>query len=540
MFRWNYAVLAVVCLTHFGVLAALGGLGGQADLVIDQISHAPDKAVTGTPVVFTVTIKNQGSASTLLPFSVSFWSNLASAPSANTAAQQTQAATLLAAGASVQLTFTAIAPGAGDYSAWAYADQSGLIAESDKTNNAGPLPAGHAWSATSSTLSPPTTNPTGAAPTITSALTATGTTSSAFSYKITATGATPVTFNAVNLPPGLSFSVDTIFGTPATAGAFTIAISATNIYGGDARTLNLSVQKLETNGAPSGGNTSPQFASLPTITPNPPVAGQPVQFSAAATDADGDALVYTWDFGDGTTGAGATVSHTYVAAGLYHASVLASDGTASAATGLSVGVNSVTSGVEPIPFQVQKAMLKLNLKATQKDSLVLTGVLPVKSFSPANKTVQTVVGNLNRTFNLNSRGSGGDATNALKLSGKLKDGVFATSSVKFTLTLKKQTLSTSLQQFVFPGAQSNSILNIPVVISNGQRLGSRFRKVRLQSADGCDCYDLGAVSAKLFTGELITYCVHFLRVNRPSGLAETLFIAATKMTRCRSVSQYAV
>ncbi len=43
-------------------------------------------------------------------------------------------------------------------------------------------------------------------------------------------------------------------------------------------------------------------------------------------DPDGDALTYTWDFGDGTSGTGKTVSHTYAAAGTYEARVSVNDG----------------------------------------------------------------------------------------------------------------------------------------------------------------------------------------------------------------------
>jgi PKD domain len=36
-----------------------------------------------------------------------------------------------------------------------------------------------------------------------------------------------------------------------------------------------------------------------------------VSYAASATDADGDSLTYTWDFGDGTSATGAEVVHTY-------------------------------------------------------------------------------------------------------------------------------------------------------------------------------------------------------------------------------------
>ncbi|MCP4107562.1 MAG: PKD domain-containing protein, partial [Desulfobacteraceae bacterium] len=49
-------------------------------------------------------------------------------------------------------------------------------------------------------------------------------------------------------------------------------------------------------------------------------------FSAAGTDPDGDTLVYSWNFGDGTSGTGASAGHAYVSAGIYDITVTVSDG----------------------------------------------------------------------------------------------------------------------------------------------------------------------------------------------------------------------
>ncbi|WP_406103095.1 PQQ-dependent sugar dehydrogenase [Streptomyces sp. NBC_01003] len=51
------------------------------------------------------------------------------------------------------------------------------------------------------------------------------------------------------------------------------------------------------------------------------------RFSSTATDADSDALTYSWNFGDGTTGTGAAPSHTYKKNGTYTATVTAKDTT---------------------------------------------------------------------------------------------------------------------------------------------------------------------------------------------------------------------
>jgi hypothetical protein len=51
-----------------------------------------------------------------------------------------------------------------------------------------------------------------------------------------------------------------------------------------------------------------------------------MSFSASATDPDGDSLTYTWNFGDSTAlQVGSSVSHTYLAAGLYTFTVSVDD-----------------------------------------------------------------------------------------------------------------------------------------------------------------------------------------------------------------------
>jgi PKD repeat protein len=56
-------------------------------------------------------------------------------------------------------------------------------------------------------------------------------------------------------------------------------------------------------------------------------AGVPIQLSgAASSDPDGDSLSYVWDFGDSTSGSGATPIHTYAAVGVYRVILAVSDG----------------------------------------------------------------------------------------------------------------------------------------------------------------------------------------------------------------------
>jgi hypothetical protein len=79
-------------------------------------------------------------------------------------------------------------------------------------------------------------------PIITSALTASGTVGTAFSYATTAIN-NPASFNATGLPAGLSVNTTNglISGTPSAAGTFSVTLSATNAQGTGTATLSLTI-----------------------------------------------------------------------------------------------------------------------------------------------------------------------------------------------------------------------------------------------------------------------------------------------------------
>lgn len=92
-------------------------------------------------------------------------------------------------------------------------------------------------------------------PTITSVLTANGMTDFPFSYVITADGSQPMTFNASNLPAGLTFDGNTISGIPTVPGTYNIGLSAINAAGTDSKVLVLVIQ--------TGGGTDTDGDGVP-------------------------------------------------------------------------------------------------------------------------------------------------------------------------------------------------------------------------------------------------------------------------------------
>ena len=91
------------------------------------------------------------------------------------------------------------------------------------------------------------------------------------------------------------------------------------------------------------GNQPPQITSA-SATPASGSAPLVTTLAATATDPNGDAITYSWNFGDATTGAGASVAHTYSNPGVYSAVVTA---TAAGQSTLSVPVT-VSVGRPPV------------------------------------------------------------------------------------------------------------------------------------------------------------------------------------------------
>ncbi len=104
-------------------------------------------------------------------------------------------------------------------------------------------------------------------------------------------------------------------------------------YGNSMNNWN-SITEVELYGEPdtSSGSNQPPVAAL-SATPTSGKAPLAVNFDASSsTDADGTVASYGWDFGDGASGSGVSVNHTYDSAGSYLATLTVTDNEGAPAT----------------------------------------------------------------------------------------------------------------------------------------------------------------------------------------------------------------
>ncbi len=129
-------------------------------------------------------------------------------------------------------------------------------------------------------------------PAITSPITASGTTGVQFSYVISATGTSPVTFEATGIPVGLSFNGTSIQGVPTEAGTFNVTLSAQNDAGTDSKVLAISIIQAETPPVITSllnviGIASQQFSYNITATGTAPVSYTASPLPSGLTYLDG-------------------------------------------------------------------------------------------------------------------------------------------------------------------------------------------------------------------------------------------------------------
>ena len=85
------------------------------------------------------------------------------------------------------------------------------------------------------------------------------------------------------------------------------------------------VQPSADSGTPGGGNSHPVGVIRSPGTEITVAVGEAVEFVATVSDPDGDDVTGLWDFGDGSTEPGLSVSHSFATAGVYTVTFTATD-----------------------------------------------------------------------------------------------------------------------------------------------------------------------------------------------------------------------
>jgi len=124
------------------------------------------------------------------------------------------------------------------------------------------------------------------------------------------------------------------------AGTKTVSASNTGCVGVSNGTHSVSITEPG-GGTPPGGGGSGTLSAKFNFSPSAPETGQTVNFDGSASG--GSPTSYTWDFGDGKTGNGAKVSHSYGAAGTYQVTLEVGKPDSSCAFGYCI--DDVTKGV---------------------------------------------------------------------------------------------------------------------------------------------------------------------------------------------------
>jgi hypothetical protein len=249
-----------------------------------------------------------------------------------------------------------------------------------------------------------------------------------------------------------------------------------------------------------GGGTL-TFASAPTATPNVAGVGQSVVFNAGASEAGG-AITYSWTFGDGTTATGSSPSHAFSTAGMFTATVTATDqANVSVRASVSVTVNDpivgtgldsdgdgfsdsfeIAFGTNPndaasTPFgglpagtpqklMFSKLSIKLNFARSGADSIMLTGTLSIPAgFQASGSTFGLFLSGIIKKIVLDAKGHSPKGSDNLVVQIKPSKGAVAAQTAKFTLKLSKGSFATSLADAGFTNATVKSkSITIPVTV----------------------------------------------------------------------------
>lgn len=311
-------------------------------------------------------------------------------------------------------------------------------------------------------------------------------------FSVTATGTNPplsyVWNFGDNTPAGTGATVAHQY---LTAGMFTAKVTIT-----DTATNSTTSQVVVTVNALPPPPLA--FSSTPIAVPNPAGVGQNITFTAAASGGTGP-LTYSWSFGDASAPAtGASVAHPYATFGTFTAHVTITDaanngigadvsvqvrapvvGTGNDSDGdgfsdtfetavgtISTDASSTPTGrpitsAELKPITISSATIKLNFAKSGMDSIKFSGPLSIPdSFVAGGAKVYFDVGTVAKVLTLNSKGSGANGSDSVKIGIKAKKGIVREQTAKYTVTFSKGNFAAALANSGLTNADANKKVSV--------------------------------------------------------------------------------
>jgi hypothetical protein len=142
-----------------------------------------------------------------------------------------------------------------------------------------------------------------------------------------------------------------------------------------------------------------------------------------------------------------------------------------------VGTNPLITGgmaVAAEPLAVSKLKIKLNFAKPLKDSISVSGLIPVPAgFSVAGKELVISVGGTTKTVTLDAKGKSKVGFDTVKLTVKSKKGVVAAQDAKFKFTFKKGNFAVDLAD---EGLVNSTVFDVPVDVLVSLQFNGELRQ----------------------------------------------------------------
>ena len=165
------------------------------------------------------------------------------------------------------------------------------------------------------------------------------------------------------------------------AGSYTVSLTVTDDDGATATTQQtITVSEA----APENQAPSASFSA----SPSDPAVGDSVSFDASgSSDADGSIASYEWDFGDGSTDSGESVTHTFSSPGDYDVELTVTDD--DGATDTTTQTVSVAETAAPANFQI--SAIDVESPVTQGDAATVSATVENTGDDDGTQTVAVAV-----------------------------------------------------------------------------------------------------------------------------------------------------